>query len=366
MAGFWSPAGDGSRDPRLAYFASGGELDGALPSGRVLGLLECLAMPYGPEDVPFAGATHDEAAGMLDAAAAVESRATAVKLALVAEIIRRHAPAIPGGGFPDPASWDISVLHEVAAILRISLQAAGPVAEQAWQLAARLPGVGELLAAGVLTSLTAKIIIEEFSVPGGDRVAEAEKRLLDLDLGADDMTPGKIRKLCQRIADTADPDGAARRREEKERDEARVHFYRAHGGAASLFASGLPTDEALKSKANIQKRAQEYKNVGLKEKMDFLRVLALVDLTNGLSVGERVARWRAGQAQKERAGSDNPGRRVWEDEQAEEAARIRYGDRPPFPGQEPGDRGGWDDPPRQDSRDQDDGDKDAPSGGGPG
>jgi uncharacterized protein DUF222 len=337
--------------------------------------------------VPFAGATHDEAAGMLAAAAAVESRAAAVKLALVAEIIRRHAPAIAGGGLPDPACWDVSVLHEVAAILRISVQAAGPVAELAWQLAARLPGVGELLEAGVLTSLTVKIITEEFSVLDGDGLAEAQRRLLDLDLGGDDMTQGRIRRLCQRIADTADPDGAARRREQKERDEARVHFYRAHGGAASLFASGLPTDEALKSKANIQKRAQEYKNAGLKEKMDFLRVLALVDLTNGVGVSERVARWQAGQAERERAGSDNPGRRAWEDEQAEEAARIRYGDRPPFPGQEPGDlddrdpgdeppcpddpdpaappfpdrepddledQGGWDDPPRQDPRDQDD------------
>ncbi|HEX6449335.1 MAG TPA: hypothetical protein VF060_07735, partial [Trebonia sp.] len=80
MAGLGSWNDDG-RDPRLARFASGGQLDGALPSGRLLGLLECLALPYGPDDVPFAGATHDEAAGMLAAAAAVESRAVAVKLA---------------------------------------------------------------------------------------------------------------------------------------------------------------------------------------------------------------------------------------------------------------------------------------------
>jgi hypothetical protein len=398
MAGLRSWNDDG-RDPRLARFASGGELDGARPSGRILGLLECLSLPYGPEDVPFAGATHDEAAGMLAAAAAAESRAAAVKLALVRELIRRHAPAVPGGGLPDPASWDIGLLHEVAAILRVSVQAAGPVAELAWQLAARLPGVGELLDAGVLTSLTVKIIIDEFSVLDGDDLAEAERRLLDLDLGADDMVPGRIRRLCQRIADTIDPDGAARRREQAERDQARVRFFRSHGGAGGLFAAGLPADEALKSEANVQKRALEYKAAGLTEKMDFLRVLALVDLTNGLGVPARAALWQAEQADRERAGSEDPGRRAWEEEQAAEADRVRYGDRPPFPGREPGDlddrdpggdppcpddpdqdpppfpdrepgdldeQGGWDDRPPQDPRDQDADDKDGPSTGGDG
>jgi hypothetical protein len=307
MARLWASIGDGGRDPRLARFASGGELDGALPSGRVLGLLECLSLPYGPEDRPFAGATHDEAAGMLAAAAAVESRALAVKLALVAEIIRRHAPALPGGGLPDPASWDIGLLHEVAAILRISVQAAGPLAELAWQLQARLPGVGELLDAGVLTSLTVKIITEEFAVLDGEKLAEAERRLLDIDLGADDMIPGRTRRLCQRIADTVDPDGAARRREQAQREQARVRFFRSHGGAGALFADGLPPDEALKAEANIQKRALEYKNAGITEKMDFLRVLALVDLTNGLSVPARLALWQAEQVAKQ-PGGDGTGR----------------------------------------------------------
>ncbi|MBO0806671.1 MAG: hypothetical protein J2P25_26770, partial [Nocardiopsaceae bacterium] len=50
--GLWSAIGDDGRDPRLAYFASGGELDGVPPSGRMLGVLECLAVPYGPESAP--------------------------------------------------------------------------------------------------------------------------------------------------------------------------------------------------------------------------------------------------------------------------------------------------------------------------
>jgi hypothetical protein len=325
MAGLRASIGDGGRDPRLAYFASGGELDGALPSGRVLGLLECLALPYGPEDRPFAGATHDEAAGMLDAAAALEARAAGLKLALVAEIIRRHAPAVPGGGLPDPASWDIGLLHEVAAVLRVPVQAAGPVAELAWQLAARLPGVGELLNAGVLTSLAVKIIAEEFAVLDGDRLAEAERLLLDADLGGDDMIPGRIRRLCQRIADSVDPEGAARRREQAVRDRARVRFFRGHGGAGALFAGGLPPDEALKSEANVQKRALEYKAAGIGEKMDFLRVLALVDLTNGLPVPARLALWQAGQ----RPGDDGTGQGGGDGTRGERNGSGGAGDRGP-------------------------------------
>jgi hypothetical protein len=332
----WSSIGEDGRDPRLAWFASGGKLDGALPSGRMLGLLECLAAPYGPEDRPFAGAAHDEAAGMLAAAQSLEGHVAALKLALVREIIRRHAPAGPGG-VPGPGTWRLDVLHEVAAILRISVRSADPVADLAWQLEARLPGVGELLDCGVLSWLTVKIIADEFSVLDGARLAEAEKRLLGHDLAGDSMTPGQVRRLCQRIADSADPDGAARRREQAERDEARVRFYRMHGGAGALFATGLPADEALKSEANVQKRALEYKNAGIREKMDFLRVLALADLTNGMPVPARVALWRAGQAERRRAGAEDPGRRAWEDEQHEDAARLRRGDRPPFPDREPGD-----------------------------
>lgn len=334
---WWYSVGEDGRDPRLGYFASGGELNEAPPSAWTLGALECLAEPGGPEGRPFAGATHDEAAGLLASAQALEGHVAALKLAAVREIIRRHAPEASGGAFPGPSTWRLDVLHEVAAILRISVRSADPVVDLAWQLEARLPGVGELLNAGVLSWLTAKIIAEEFSVLDGDKVTEAERRLLEHDLAADDMTPGAIRRLCQRIADTVDPAGAAERREQKQRDEARVAYYREHGGAAALFATGLPPDDALRSQSNVQKRALEYKKAGVREKMDFLRVLALVDLTNGVDVPGRLALWRAEQAEKERTGDDNPGQRAWEEEQAGHAARDRYGDRPPFPDREPPD-----------------------------
>jgi hypothetical protein len=356
--GLWASIGADGRDPRLADFASGGRMDGAFPSGRVLGRLESLASPYGPDDVPFAGATGDEAAGMLAAAQALEGHLAGLKLALVREVIRRHAPAVPGGRMPGPGSWDVGVLHEIAAILRISWQTAHGVADLAWQLEARLPGAGELLNLGVLSWLTAKIIAEEFSVLDDEKAAGAERRLLDHDLAADAMTPGAVRRLCQRIADGVDPGGAAKRREQKERDEARVTFARAHGGTAVMCASGLPPDEALKSWANIQKRALEYEKAGIREKMDFLRVLAWLDLINGVTVPQRHARWQSGQAERDRTGADDPGRRAWEAEQRDNANRDRHGDDAPFPDSEPGDLDDRD-PGDGDGRD-DDPDPDAP------
>lgn len=153
MTEAWSPSvgapGPAGRDPRLALFASGGTLDGAVPSGRVLGTLESLAAPSGSGGTPFAGSTHDEDAGMLAAVTAVESHAGALKLALVRQIIRRHAPAGPGGPIPGPDAWDEDLPHDVAAILRISWQATAAVIDLAWQLEARLPGVNGLLNRGV-------------------------------------------------------------------------------------------------------------------------------------------------------------------------------------------------------------------------
>lgn len=287
-----SPGRAPGRDPRLGLFASGGRLDHACPSGLMLGTLESLAAPSEPDNARFAGSTHDENAGMLAAAQATESHAAWLKMTLIRDNIRRHAPAVPGA-IPRPETWDEDLSHDLAAILRVSWQAAVPIAHFAWELEARLPGVDELLRRGILSYFTAKIVAEEFSVLDDDQVRQAETMLLGHDLGDDTMTPGAIRRLCQHIAVTVDPQGAARRREKKERDEARLKFFVDHGGTMGMFASGLPADQALRADRNVQKRALEYKAAGITEKMDVLRVQALLDLANGVTVDQRYAQWRA-------------------------------------------------------------------------
>ena len=61
---------------------------------------------------------------------------------------------------------------------------------------------------------------------------------------------------------TVDPGGARRRREQAEREDARVRFWRERAGASALAGYGLPTDAALRANANIGQRAQEYKKAG--------------------------------------------------------------------------------------------------------
>jgi hypothetical protein len=233
----------------------------------------------------------------------IESHAAARKLAQVRELIRRRtltyrngtaAPASLPGDLP--AQWDIAVAHEVAASLGMSWQAADPLVILAWEMEARLPATGRLLDDGILTYPKAALIAREFSVLDDEKAAEAEKLLLEKILDddgrlRDGMTPGEIGRRCQHLVDTVDPDGARKRRENAEREQARVRFYRDHGGAAAMFAGGLPTDEALVAQANIQKRALEYRNAGLDEKMDLLRVLALLDSVNGVTLAERIARY---------------------------------------------------------------------------
>lgn len=286
------PGGTGPRDPRLAGFAEGGHYGAALPSATVAGVLEAVSDGAGR---PPLGATDDELVGIMGCWQAAEAHAHARLLAVLRELIRRRAK--PGfGEYPGglPGSWETGTAHEVAAELGISWQAAAPLLQLAWELEARLPGTGRLLDQGVLTGFKARIVADEFGVLDDEKVAGAEERLLERDLSVPEMTPARLRKLCQKIADTVDPEGAQRRREETQRQRARVDFYRAHGGDTRLFAEGLPADDALMAKASIQARALAYRQAGIypDDGMDLLRVLAMLDLVNELSAEARIERYR--------------------------------------------------------------------------
>ncbi|HEX6453199.1 MAG TPA: DUF222 domain-containing protein [Trebonia sp.] len=301
--------GAGPGRGRLRWFASGGRYDKAVPTGRMACALEAAA-PGGR--VPI-DAADDEVTVMMACWQAVGAHAEARMLAMAREIIRRRPvpacdgriPAVPDYPISLPAQWDIGVAHEVAAELRLSWQAAEPLLTLAWELEARLPGVGSLLDDGVISPLAARIIVRELTaITDEARLAAAQRLLLQEDLGGDGMTPGTIGKLCQYIVDTVDPDGSARRREQAERDEARVRFFRTHGGAGAMFAGGLPADDALMSEANLQQRALAYEAAGIDEKRDLLRVLALLDSINGRGIDERLAMYRTTQAAGQATGPD--------------------------------------------------------------
>ena len=113
--------------------------------------------------------------------------------------------------------------------------------------------------------------------------AQAEKLILDQ---LDGQTPAQLGRLAAHAVVTVDPDGAARRRQHAEREEARVRFWRDNGGACALAAFGLPTDAALAANDAINDRAAAYKSAKLRPeaRMDQLRVLAFLDILNGITL----------------------------------------------------------------------------------
>src|SRR5262249_1533422 len=203
------------------------------PPGR--GLATDIAELAGP-DWRGRDATDDELIGLVGRWQAVESWAAAGKLGVVRELIRRRAVFTPGtvtaGGLPEV--WDEGTEHEVAAELGMSLSAADKLVSLAWTLQARLPGIGGKLADGTIDSLRAKIIADELSVLDEQAAAQAEAMIVDELAG---KTPGQVGKLAAQAARTIDPDGARKRRERAERDEARGRVGRG-GGAAR--ARGRP------------------------------------------------------------------------------------------------------------------------------
>jgi hypothetical protein len=251
------------------------------------------------------GATDEELIGLLGRWDAIGSWAEAGKLGVVRELLRRRAR--PGlGGSPSvhgdlPDQWEEGAGHEVSAALAISVRSADNLTAFAWDLQARLPGIGAALADGTLSPLKARIISDELKVLDDEHAAQAEKLILDQ---LDGQTPAQLGRLAAHAVVTVDPDGAAKRRQYAEREEARVRFWRDNGGACALAAFGLPTDAALAANDAINDRAAAYKAAKLRPgaRMDQLRVLAFLDILNGITLQARIACDRAAHVAQASAG----------------------------------------------------------------
>ncbi len=298
-----TPGGQPGRDPRLAGFAQHGPADTCPPGPALAALVADLSGPQWRCD----GATDDELIGLLTRWAAVESWAAAGKLGVTRELLRRRAVPIPGTIAPDglPEVWDDGTGHEVAAALAISLPGADKLANVAWTLQARLPRIGALLADGTIDYVKAGIIVKELFVLDDAQAAAAEALIADQLAG---KTPGQIGKLAADAVLTVDPEGARKRREHAEREDARVRMWRETTGASAMAAYGLPTDAALSANANIDQRAKEYKkaNVAPGARMDQLRVLAFADILNDITLTGRIALAEA-EAQAQAATRDGSG-----------------------------------------------------------
>jgi hypothetical protein len=278
--------GTPARDPHLAGFARDGQWDACPPSSALAAALEAAS----GTEWRCPGASRDELLGLLGQAQALESWAAAAKCGILRSLIRDDEP-LPGGGYHGgkPESWTKSLTHEVALTLSMPTVSADKLMWTAWDLQARLPGTGGLLATGDLTYAKARAVSEALLLLSDEDTAKAETMILPKLPG---KTYGQVQKLAVQAAITVDPESAARRREHAERENSRVSLSREDSGATALSGRDLPTDQALAAHAHVCARAQEYKNSGAfpdDTRMDQFRATGYLDLLNGIPAEARIA-----------------------------------------------------------------------------
>ncbi len=228
---------------------------------------------------------------MLRQCQAMEAAAAAAKFGVLRALIRVDDQPLPGGGYRGdlPEGWTKSLTHEVALALSMPAVSADRMMWLAWDLQARLPGVGALLAAGTLTAAKAKAVNEALESLSAQDAARAQELILPELTG---KTFGQVVRIAVQAAVTVDPDSATRRREEAERSKSRVQMFREESGAAALTGRELPTDQTLAAHASVCARAQEYLDSDAfppGTRMDQYRAAAYLDLLNEISAAARIA-----------------------------------------------------------------------------
>jgi Domain of unknown function (DUF222) len=227
-------------------------------------------------------ASDDAVVGMIGAADRVAAWCESLKLGLVRELIARRAqPGTEGrgpGGLPGP--WQPSLAQEISAELAISARAADTLLATSYALA-RLPETAAALETGVISGHKAQILAAATGPLDDCLAAEADRRAAPKLVG---KTPGQVTDMIRRVVIAVDPAGARRRREQAQREHARVELWQDEvNGTANLAGFGLPTDEALMANQRIRDRALAYRRTRVfpGSGMDLLRVRAYIDILLG-------------------------------------------------------------------------------------
>jgi Domain of unknown function (DUF222) len=281
-------ASDRKRDPRLAMFARGGRDDRAKPNAWQAMVIADVTGPDG--DCP--DATDDELVGLLRGWASLDSWVYAGKLKVVRALLRRRPNPGRCVGYTEsglPQVWDARLAREISLQLGISSVAADRLILVAWSLDARLPRIGQALDDGLLDPGRVNMIVHETRVVPDDPAMLSRVQEIILAGLPKCRTWSALQRLVQQAVCTVDPEGARKRREQAEREHARIRFWREAEGTCALLGEGLPTDQALAANASIEARAQAYRAAGVKERADILRVAGYLDLLNGVSIAARVA-----------------------------------------------------------------------------
>jgi len=297
-----SGSGPGLRDQRLSLYRQGQWADVTRGSGWLALQTEGVTQPEA-----LRGATEDELCGIGRAWNSLDRWVFTRKLVVVRELIRRYPAAEqddPEGRGP---AWAKELHHEIAAALEVSTVAAGKLVYLAWTLDNLLPGIAAALEDGWLNPGQVRMIVDETAVLEDEALFPKVERII-LDGIPRCKTWLALQRLVQSAVIEADPQGAERRRERAEREHARLRMWRENCGTFALQALGLPGDAALAVDARVEGRARAYKAAGISEPMDLLRVLALCDIVNEVTIARRVAWAQAAEAETDHVGESRDGK----------------------------------------------------------
>jgi hypothetical protein len=273
MAGFM-PRTATDPPPSGSGFESGAVLDTSAPSGSLAGLTD--AATRGGR---LAELDDDELIGVLRAWQRLESWCASGLLTAVAELARRRpadrTPPAAAGMFPAQLSEFIS--DEVAAALTLTNRTADACQDLALDLAIRLPGTARALEKGVIYRAKARLIAESTRVLTDEQARAVEAQILPR---AGQQTTGQLRAAVTRAVLAADPEAAARRREEAQKDP-RVRRWQEDAGTAALAGYGLPPADVLAADQHLTNRARALRQAGLPGSLEELRARAYLDALLG-------------------------------------------------------------------------------------
>ncbi|TVZ04844.1 HNH endonuclease [Trebonia kvetii] len=286
-----TPGHDPSLPEVLAAFEHGGAWERTAPSAALAAVLERVAGPGGL----YESAGTDALTGIARQWAAVESWAAAGLMGALAAMMHDDDAGTPvlSRRTGMAQGWDDSLNYEIAAALAMGPMSAQNLAGLAWTLRVRLPGIGRLLADGILTRSKARLVAQVFDPLDEGEAARAEA-LIAGDL--DGKTYPQVERLAWRAALAVAPDVAERRRSKAER-QARVTVFREEAGTAGLSGRDLPAAEALAGHANVTARAAVYAASGAFPGQDTsrLQAQAYLDLLGQIPAADRIAFAAAGQ-----------------------------------------------------------------------
>jgi hypothetical protein len=257
-----------------AGFEAGGVLDESAPSAALAGRTDAATRAN-----RLAELDDDELIGLMRAWHRLEAWCDAGLLAAIAELARRRpaertAPA-PPGEFPAQVSEFAS--DEVAAALTSSARTASTYSDLALDLATRLPATFRALHDGVIDHLKARVIAEATRVLTDEQAREVEARIFPR---AGQQTSGQLRAAVARAVQAVDPEAAAKRRTEAQKDP-RVSRWQEDAGTAALAGFGLPPAEVLQADQRITGRALALRAAGLAGSLGQLRARAYLDTLLG-------------------------------------------------------------------------------------